>query len=772
MTDPPVLAGKGRTLDALSGRLRTARILPLVRLSVDRWRKTRDPGAVVARLGEGPLIVRSSAAGEDGATASLAGRYLSVPDVTGVAALAEAIDRVVASYGTGDPLRDEVLVQPQLRGVSCAGVVFSRDPNTGAPYRVVNVHDGADTAAVTAGKAGTRTVVRSVAAPVPPPPDLAGVFALVEELEGLFPDVPLDVEFAVADGSLHLLQVRRLTATPAVVPPEAHGRTLARVADRIAAGRRPHPFLHGRTTAYGVMPDWNPAEMIGVRPRPLALSLYRELVTDSIWAYQRHNYGYKNLRSFPLMVDFCGLPYIDVRVSFNSFVPADVDDRLAGRLVDHYVERLLAAPELHDKVEFEIVFSCYSFDLDDRMAVLADAGFSADDRAALTNSLRRLTNRIIDPRTGLWRADRDRIETLDVRRARLDTAALGSVERLYWLLEDCKRYGTLPFAGLARAGFVAVQILKSLVAVGVFSPADYDAFMGGLSTVSGQLARDIRTLDRTAFLARYGHLRPGTYDIRSLRYDEAPDLYFDWETARTARAAEPDRLFALSIPQMRELAHLLSAHGLEPDVVGLLDFLQAGIELREAAKFRFTRNVSDALSLLADYGTSLGFDREDMSFVDVRTVYRLQGGSDDPCALIGAAVQEGRRRHAETLGLWMPPVVRDPVDVWQFEVPATVPNFVTQRSITAPVVSHANRDRLAGAIVAIPNADPGFDWLFSWPIAGLVTAYGGANSHMAIRAGELGLPSVIGAGEAQFALWSRAALLRIDCAARRVEVLR
>ena len=50
MTDPPDLAGKGRTLDALSGRLRTARILPLVRLSVDRWRKTRDPGAVVARL--------------------------------------------------------------------------------------------------------------------------------------------------------------------------------------------------------------------------------------------------------------------------------------------------------------------------------------------------------------------------------------------------------------------------------------------------------------------------------------------------------------------------------------------------------------------------------------------------------------------------------------------------------------------------------------------------------------------------------------------------
>ena len=33
-------------------------------------------------------------------------------------------------------------------------------------------------------------------------------------------------------------------------------------------------------TAFGVMPDWNPAEIIGIRPRPLALSLYQEIMTD------------------------------------------------------------------------------------------------------------------------------------------------------------------------------------------------------------------------------------------------------------------------------------------------------------------------------------------------------------------------------------------------------------------------------------------------------------------------------------------------------------
>ena len=36
---------------------------------------------------------------------------------------------------------------------------------------------------------------------------------------------------------------------------------------------------------------------------------------------------------------------------------------------------------------------------------------------------------------------------------------------------------------------------------------------------------------------------------------------------------------------------------------------------------------------------------------------------------------------------------------------------------------------------------------FFHKIKGLITKYGGANSHMAIRAAEIGLPSVIGVGE-------------------------
>jgi hypothetical protein len=282
------------------------------------------------------------------------------------------------------------------------------------------------------------------------------------------------VEFAVdKKGALYLLQVRPLAHTQPFTDAEAITEGTTEIAQKVALLTKPHPYLHGNRSVFGVMPDWNPAEIIGLKPRPLAFSLYRELITDSIWAYQRDNYGYKNLRSFPLLMSFHGLPYIDVRVSFNSFIPRDMKADLAERLVNYYVERLLAQPTLHDKVEFEIIFSCYTLDLPERLLALTKSDFSQQDIAEITGLLRNLTNKIINNENGLWRHDRERVDQLVERLPKIRDASIDKISRVYWLLEDCKRYGTLPFAGLARAGFIATQFLSSMVATGVLDSSGH-----------------------------------------------------------------------------------------------------------------------------------------------------------------------------------------------------------------------------------------------------------------------------------------------------------
>jgi phosphoenolpyruvate-protein kinase (PTS system EI component) len=67
-----------------------------------------------------------------------------------------------------------------------------------------------------------------------------------------------------------------------------------------------------------------------------------------------------------------------------------------------------------------------------------------------------------------------------------------------------------------------------------------------------------------------------------------------------------------------------------------------------------------------------------------------------------------------------------------------------------------------GCIAIIPSADPGYDWLFSQGISGLVTMYGGANSHMAIRAAEFDLPSAIGVGASLYKSLSMAQSILLD----------
>ena len=62
--------------------------------------------------------------------------------------------------------------------------------------------------------------------------------------------------------------------------------------------------------------------------------------------------------------------------------------------------------------------------------------------------------------------------------------------------------------------------------------------------------------------------------------------------------------------------------------------------------------------------------------------------------------------------------------------------------------------------------------IVSHDICGFITAYGGANSHMAIRAGELGLPAVIGVGEPMFAKYLLSKQIEIDAENRLVRIIK
>ncbi|MBA7623357.1 L-glutamine kinase [subsurface metagenome] len=129
------------------------------------------------------------------------------------------------------------------------------------------------------------------------------------------------------------------------------------------------------------------------------------------------------------------------------------------------------------------------------------------------------------------------------------------------------------------------------------------------------------------------------------------------------------------------------------------------------------------------------------------------------------------RRRAERISylqIALPPVLRDPSDLVVVSYYAARPNFVTQEVVQAPVIyireiGPVVADEISGKIVLFDRADPGFDWIFEYTPAGLITQFGGVGSHMTIRCGEFGLPAAIGCGEALFSVLTRTSVVILDC---------
>ncbi len=765
---------KARNLLALQGLLKNGELLPLLIINKKDLKEKERIFSQIQGLKSKYLIIRSSSKNEDNTQNSNAGAFLSLAKIKSddKEAVFDALDKVALSMPNDN---DELLIQPFLDEILSCGVAFSVDKDNFAPYFCIQYDESGSNAAITDGSSKEgKSFFAYRENIVIKDKKMAKLVAMVQELESLFECEFLDVEFAFAkyEGKerLFCLQVRPLVMKNKInlfkaLPKEA----LARLAKRLDNLKEKRWGVLGENFIFGIMPDWNPAEIIGVRPKRLALSLYKNIITDNIWAYQRDNYGYKDMRSHPLMHSFLGMPYVDVRVSFNSFVPKILNEKLAQKLVDFYLQSLIKSPHLHDKIEFEIVYSCYDFNSPKKLKKLLKYGFNENEIKRLEFALLELTNNIINPLNSLFKKDIIKAMNIGFAFESIKNSNYSLIDKIYWLLELCKRYGTLPFAGVARAAFVAMQMLNSLVEIGFFSKEQRADFLNSLSTVSKKLSLRSENLSKDnvgEFLKEFGHLRAGTYNICSPRYDEAFERYFS--LSKKPKKQE-EQIFKLSAEQSKKLDILLIENGLKINAKDFLLFLKEAIEGRESVKFEFTKFLSYALELVGHLGEYYGISKEDMAYLDIENILTLSSSlySKSPKEKFLDEIKKHKDEYKLTLALKLPPLLYESNQVYSFFTGHIMPNFITQKSISAEVAFESDED-FEGKIVLIRAADPGYDYLFSKNIAGLITCYGGANSHMAIRASELQLPSVIGVGEEEFARISRAKRVRIECASEQI----
>lgn len=729
----------------------------------------------------GAVIVRSCADGEDSVDSSCAGRYLSVvvPDAGDEAMLAEAIMRVIGSYPPASCRR--VFVQSWRHPVDAAAVVTTRVLGSDAPYYVVSldassgrtdqVTSGACRAAFTwyLHRGSIARVVRGQLAE-PPPGQIRDLVSAAVEVESAARSDRLDLELALDGEGVHLFQARPM-AYPTRVSPGTDAAVSAAVdqASRDVEAASAGPALAGGAF-FSTMADWNPAEMIGRRPRPLALSLYQWLITRHTWAAQRAEYGYRDLRGVRLMSTIGGQPFVDVRASLCSFVPAGLADPTARNIVETQIDLLRADPALHDRVEFDIAVPDATFTLDERIAALVAGGMDRRSAGPLREAVRAVT------REGVVRLAGDRAALTNLPRP-----GTAPVDDPFVSVRHCltqARHAALVFAHLARTAFVATDLLRSLTDAGLAREEDVARFMRSVGTVTVTMQRDARRvragrLTWQAFVARYGHLRPGTYDVTVRSYGEEPDVYLR-PYLFSAGGVAPSRGRApapWSARQSGAVAGALAGLDIGLDEGTLVEFCRNAISAREQGKFVYSAWVSCLLDAVIGIGVRLGIDRDDLAYLTVDDIMSARAVNDR--GWLTHLIAQRREAAAITDLVELPDCLWTAHQCRYFERPACRPNYVGTGRITGPVrVDPCPADPpRPGDVVAFTAVDPGFDWLFAHRPAGLVTCYGGANSHLAVRCAELGIPAAIGVGAEVYRQITAAVSVTIDAAKQHLGVL-
>ena len=712
------------------------------------------------------VAVRSSSANEDQENNSLAGYFDSFLNINSnkIDELKSSIKKVIKSYQRKSDKKDEILIQEMVSDVKFSGVITTNDKVTGAPYIQINFSTGNKTNTVTSGGRGSKSFIFYKYSKYRPKINFINkLIDLSLEIEKNINKEFLDIEFAIDKNyKIYILQLRRLANRETYLDISSCNQMLLRIEKKINKLKMKHYDLLGKTTAFGVMPDWNPAEIIGNKPKNLALSLYQDLITNKIWSIQRFNYGFKNVVSNHLMTIFLGSPYIDLRVDFNSWLPEKLDNKISEKLINYYMSTFIKNKNLHDKVEFEILFTCHTLQTKSKLKDKLKKVLSTKEISQLELCLKEINRKTFKN----YFIDKLKISKLEDKQIKLKKSKMYYIDKIYWLVEDCKNLGTLPFAGLARSAFVSKDILQSMVKTGVISSIQYENFLENIITISSEMKKDISIKSKENFIKKYGHIRPNTYEITTKNYKDSFDKYFD--TKKILQSSKKKRRVNFTTNQKKQIMQYLKKNNFNFTINQFLIFLSESIAMREYSKFIFTKNIDAIFNYLKIFLKRYKIKENDIAFLDINTIknfyYNLSNHNIKDTLL--NEINTNKANYLENVQLKLPEVITNKKDIYFYFEGDNKINFVGTKSITSNILEIKkikNKNQIKKKIILIENADPGYDYLFTYKIDGLITKFGGANSHMSIRCSELGIPAAIGVGEKKYNEIINTKKIMIDC---------
>ena len=766
---------KGEVLIDLKNYNLKFKIPKTVLINVEDWKKNKQEiYKGIKNILCSNIVIRSSSRNEDNQEKSNAGKYLSFLNVNlnKKKYFYNCVNRIINSYSDSYSSKDQILIQEMVIDINSSGVAFTRDIENGSNYYVINYDDvTGKTNTVTSGQGNYSNRILYIYKKFNNQIKSKRFKKLIDCIKDLEKKIgldTLDIEFAINNKlEIYLLQVRPISTENKwdKKKDKEINSSIFRSEKKINSIFKKKNKIYNSNTILGNMPDWNPVEIIGKHPSQLSVSLYRYLITDNIWAKARALMGYKNITGNKLMYLICGQPYIDTRLSLYSFLPKSIKSSISKKIVNHGINLLKKFPFLHDKIEFEISIPSFNFSSNRKVENLFHKVLQKKEKNFFLNEIKKLTKKVIENK-GKYSIEYciGEVEKLNYQFEKDNKI---NINNLDYLIKKCRDVGTLNFSILARHGFIAKSFLNSLIQKKVLKKNEVDSFEQNLNTITTQMLNDAtqvksKGINKKKFMKKYGHLRPGTYDISSKRYDQMKNFKFNARRKKT-------RPFKLSKIEKSKINKLLKKNGFKLNSDKFLNYIKSSLILREYSKFVFTKYLSLILEIIAKFGQKKNISRQDISNIDVNNFLNkkfLKFNKSD----LNKLIKRNKNRQNLNKQIKLPSLIIDKSNLRVVPFQVNLPNFVTRKKIEGDYIyldKLKNIKNLHNKIIVIENADPGYDWIFAYNILGLVTKFGGINSHMAIRCSELSIPAVIGCGEQIFSdiISDQKKEIFIDCSA-------
>jgi pyruvate,water dikinase len=717
-------------------------------LKAEAWARVREELARLRRKKDSVgFAVRSSALAEDSASASFAGQFQTLLGVRGDKGVHDAIREVRRSRHSGrvrayskakgiEAVHEMAVIVQRMVPAELSGILFTADPLTGSRREMSGSFAAGLGDQLVSGEATGESFKISRPTGIYSGPGLLErharrLYRLGERLDKEL-DQPQDIEWAVAGGKIFLLQSRAIT-TLAGYDPAIGEWNASRTGD----------FLWSNV---------NFGEAVSGVMTPLTWTVIERLLADWMFLPGHHSAG-----------NIGGRPYFNLSIFATVF-------HAMGKSTEELLETLepTVYTPLPEGMEIPLlplpVASAARYlprwariELRQRRGVRALAKYVRTNRAWCLQARESIRGTRSGPELlALWQRE-----------------ILPHVNAGVWIVLGSATHFARLAAPLRRelVALVGPVSADTLLTGPAGEGADLPANLGPLVGID-KVARG--EMDREVYLDRYGHRGPHEFELSCARPREDPEWVERQVTLLRESPVDVEGLLEERRARF-EVAweQLLAHHPRRARRVGkLIEKAATRSWLREAARSEYVRDrwMVREVALRAGELTGLG---DDVFFLTIEELERSLAGEEK------AADRVALRRAAYARQSALPPypsVIRGRFDPYRWaEDPDRSPDlFDSHRTagrtsdregntllvngapgsagfaegVVRRLGSPAEGDRLRdGEILVTRQTD--IEWTLLFPRAGaVVTDVGAPLSHAAIVARELGIPAVVGCGDA------------------------